>query len=120
MKRTIIFGIYSGMGMWISLFIGGAILAKILYGPDMAPEGKFDKSQMNAFYFIWTKLVIGIFFGILFSAVCESLSFSKKMIGLLKGLKYSFVFWLIISFWNLSHPVVYETVNWTDQIFWLL
>ena len=52
MKRIIKFGIYSGIAMWISLFIGGAILARIFYGPDMAPEGKFDESQMNAFYFI--------------------------------------------------------------------
>lgn len=120
MKRTIKFGIYSGIVMWISLFIGGVILARIFYGPDMAPEGKFDESQMNAFYFIWTKLVIGIFFGILFTAVCEVLSFSKKIIGPLKGLKYAFVFWLIISLWNLSHPLVYGPIDYTDQIFWLL
>jgi hypothetical protein len=106
--------------MWISLFIGGVILARIFYGPDMAPKGKFDESQMNAFYFIWTKLVIGIFFGILFTAVCDALSFSKRILGPLKGLKYSFVFWLIMSLWNLSHPLVYGPINYTDQIFWLL
>lgn len=120
MKRTIKFGIYSGIVMWISLFIGGVILARIIYGPDMAPEGKFDESQMNAFYFIWTKLVIGIFFGILFTAVCDALSFSKRILGPLKGLKYSFVFWLIMSLWNLSHPLVYGPIDYTDQIFWLL
>ena len=120
MKRIIKYGIYSGIAMWISLFIGGALFAGIIYGPDMAPEGKFDESQMNVYYFIWTKLVIGIFFGILFAAVCEALSFPNKITGVLKGLKYSFVFWLIISLWNLSHPVVYESINYTDQIFWLL
>ena len=71
MKRTIKFGIYSGIAMWISLFIAGALLARITYGPEMAPEGKFEESQMNAFYFIWTKFAIGIFFGILFTGICE-------------------------------------------------
>jgi hypothetical protein len=119
MKRIVKFGIYSGIAMWIALFIGGAIFAKIFYGPEMAPKGKFNESQMNAFYFIRTKLVIGIFFGILFTAVCEALSFSKKMIGALQGLKYSIFFWLIISPWNISHPLVYESINYTHQMFWL-
>ena len=52
MKRIVKFGIYSGIAMWIALFIGGAIFAKIFYGPEMAPKGKFNESQLNAFYFI--------------------------------------------------------------------
>lgn len=120
MKKIIKFGICSGIAMWISLFIGGAIFARITYGPEMAPAGKFEESQMNAFYFIWTKLVIGIFFGILFTTVCEVSSFPKKIIGPLKGLKYAFVFWLIMSLWNLSHPIVYESIQWAHQIFWLM
>lgn len=120
MKKIIKFGISSGLVMGITLFIGGVILARIIYGPQMAPDGKFDESQMNAFYFIWTKLVIGIFFGILFTIICEVLSLSKRMTGALNGLKYSFFFWLVISLWNLSHPLLYETMNYTDQTFWLL
>jgi len=27
----------------------------------MVPEGKFEPDQINAFYFFWTKLVIGGF-----------------------------------------------------------
>ena len=120
MRRIIKFGIYSGIAMWIFLFIAGAIFARITYGAEMAPEGKFDESQMNAFYFIWTKLVIGIVFGILFTAVCELSSLSKKIIGPLTGLKYAFVFWLVMSLWNLSHPLVYGPIDWADQIFWLI
>jgi hypothetical protein len=119
-KRILKCGIISGLVMGIALFIGGAILARFIYGPQMAPEGKFDESQMNAFYFIWTKLVIGIFFGILFCIICEALSLSKRITGPLKGLEYSFVFWLVISLWNISHPLLYETMNYTDQAFWLL
>jgi hypothetical protein len=120
MLKTIKIGIISGLMMGISLFIAGAIFARIIYGSDMAPEGKFEESQMNAFYFIWTKLLIGVFFGILFTSICNMSSLSNKIIGSLKGLKYSFVFWLVISLWNISHPLTYNTLNYSDQIFWLL
>lgn len=49
--------------MGASLFIGGATLSRIIYGPQFAPPGKFAPEQINAFYFIWTKLLIGLFFG---------------------------------------------------------
>lgn len=120
MKRIIKFGLYSGSAMGIALFIGGALFARITYGAEMAPADKFEESQMNMFYFIWTKLAIGIFFGILFTFICERASISEKISGTLKGLKYAFVFWLIISLWNLSHPLVYENMNYNHQIFWLL
>ena len=35
-------------------------------------------------------------------------------------MKYAFAFWLIITLWNLSHPVVYGTLNVHDQTFWIL
>lgn len=119
-KKILITGAVSGLAMWISLFIAGAIFARITYGAEMVPEGKFDESQINAFYFIWTKLAIGIFFGILFTTLCELSSLSKKIIGPLKGLKYAFVFWLVMSLWNLSHPLVYGPIDWADQLFWLI
>jgi len=62
----LIVGVLAGIVFGMALFICGAITARIVYGAQMAPEGKFDESQMNAFYFFWTKIVIGIFFGILF------------------------------------------------------
>jgi len=86
----------------------------------MAPEGKFDESQMNAFYFLWTKIVIGIFFGVLFLFFYEKLPLLKRIEGILNGLKYGFFFWFIISLWNLSHPFLYESIWSKDQLFWLL
>jgi len=106
--------------MGVFLFIGGAILSRIIYGPQFAPPGKFKPEQINAFYFIWTKLVIGWFFGLLFTFVYETLPLHTKMSGVINGLKYGFMFWLLDSLWNISHPLIYGTVDATHQTFWLL
>lgn len=120
MKNILKNGSIAGLVMGIALFIGGAILARLVYGPQMAPAGKFKASQMNPFHFIWTKLVIGLIFGILFTFVYERLPLVKKISGVFQGLKYAFCFWLIISLWNLSHPIVYESFELRKSIFWLL
>jgi hypothetical protein len=121
MSKIIRNGIIGGLVMGIFLFVGGAILARLFYGPQMAPHGKFDQSQMNAFYFIWTKLAIGIFFGLLFSFFCERLSFANKITGPAKGIKYSVIFWFVITLWDLSHPIVYNhPFDYQNQLFWLL
>lgn len=119
-KKIVIVGIIAGLIMGITLFISGAILARIIYGPQMAPAGKFEPDQLNPFYFIWTKLVIGVFFGILFTFVYEKLPLSNRIKGPIQGLKNAFIFWLVISLWNLSHPLMYESINYSNQLFWLL
>jgi hypothetical protein len=120
LKKIFVAGTISGITMGIFLFIGGAILSRIIYGPQFAPPGKFKPEQMNAFYFIWTKLLIGWFFGLLFTFVYEMLPLRTKMAGIFYGLKYGFVFWLLISLWSISHPLIYGTVNVPEQTFWLL
>jgi hypothetical protein len=119
-KKIFVAGTLSGLSMGIFLFIGGAILSRIIYGPQFGPPGKFKPEQINAFYFVWTKLLIGWFFGLLFTFVYETLPLRTKMNGLLQGLTYGFVFWLLISLWNISHPLIYGTINVPDQTFWLL
>ena len=119
-RKIVVVGIIAGLIMGITLFISGAILARIIYGPQMAPAGKFEPSQLNPFYFIWTKLVIGIFFGILFTFIYEKLPLSNRIKSPTQGIKYAFIFWLVISLWNLSHPLMYESINYTHQLFWLL
>lgn len=119
-RKIVVFGIIAGLIMGITLLISGGILARIVYGPEMAPAGKFEPDQLNLFYFIWTKLVIGIFFAILFTFVYEKLPLSNRIKGPTQGLKYAFIFWLVISLWNVSHPLMYESINYTDQLFWLL
>ena len=52
-RQIIVVGIIAGLIMGIILFISGGILARIVYGPEMAPSGKFEPSQLNPFYFIW-------------------------------------------------------------------
>lgn len=113
-------GVLAGLVFGIILFIGGAITTRIIYGAQMAPEGKFDENQVNALYFIWTKIVIGIFFGVLFLFFYEKLPLFKRMKGVMDGLKFSFCFWFILSLWNLSHPFLYESIWNRDQLFWLL
>jgi hypothetical protein len=117
-KTTFINGTISGLVMGICLFVGGAVTARIIYGPQFVPPGKFEPEQINAFYFFWTKLVIGWIFGLLFTLVYEMLPLSKKMTGVLQGLTYGFIFWLVISLWSISHPLVYGTINVKDQVFW--
>ena len=120
LKKIITAGTVSGLMMGVFLFVGGAVFSRIIYGPQFAPPGKFEPEQINAFYFIWTKLLIGWFFGLLFTFVYEMLPLRTKMSGMLHGLKYGFVFWLLMSLWNISHPLVYGTVNVPDQTFWLV
>ena len=119
-KRIIADGTISGLSMGAFLFIGGAILSRIIYGPQFAPPGKFEPEQINAFYFIWTKLLIGWFFGVLFTVAYELLPLRKRLSGAMDGLKYGFGFWFVTSLWNLSHPLVYGSVNVPDQVFWVL
>jgi hypothetical protein len=106
--------------MGIALFIVGAIASRIIYGPQFAPPGKFQPEQMNVWYFIWTKLVIGAFFGVLFTLLYEALPLSKRIYGVWKGVAYGFWFWLAISLWNLSHPLVYGSIEVSNQVFWLI
>ena len=120
LKKIAMDGTISGLAMGASLFIGGAILSRIVYGPQFAPPGKFEPEQINAFYFIWTKLLIGWLFGILFTSAYELLPLRMKFTGAIHGLKYGLGFWFLTSLWNLSHPIVYGSINVPDQIFWIL
>jgi hypothetical protein len=120
MKKVAMDGTIAGLAMGCFLFIGGAVLSRIVYGPQFAPPGKFRPEQLNAFYFVWTKLLIGWVFGILFSVAYELLPLAKRFSGSLHGMKYAFSFWLLITLWSLSHPLVYGSVNVPDQTFWTL
>ncbi|MBC8185261.1 hypothetical protein H8E88_29560 [candidate division KSB1 bacterium] len=119
-KKIISAGIISGLVMGVTLFVVGAIASRIIYGPQFAPPGKFDQEQLNPFYFIWTKLLIGMIFGILFTFLYEMLPLSKKINAAFSGLKYGFWFWLIIFLWSLSHPLTYGSLNISNQIFWAI
>jgi hypothetical protein len=118
-KNFFINGTISGLMMGVFLFIGGALFSRIVYGPQFVPPGKFEPEQINAFYFFWTKLLIGWFFGLFFTFVYEMLPLRTKMNGVIDGLRYGFVFWLLMSLWNISHPLVYGTVNVPEETFWL-
>jgi hypothetical protein len=120
LKKVAVDGTIAGLAMGCFLFIGGAVLSRIVYGPQFAPPGKFKPEQLNAFYFVWTKLVIGWVFGILFAVAYELLPLSKRLTGAIQGMKYAFSFWLLMMLWSLSHPLVYGSVNFPDQTFWIL
>ncbi|MGA9118997.1 MAG: hypothetical protein WB699_06490 [Bacteroidota bacterium] len=120
LKRVVTDGTVAGLAMGVFLFIGGAVLSRIIYGPQFVPPGKFEPEQINAFYFIWTKLLIGWLFGILFTVAYEILPLRTRFTGAIQGLKYGLGFWFLTSLWNLSHPIVYGSVNVPDQIFWML
>jgi hypothetical protein len=120
LKKVAVDGTIAGLAMGCFLFIGGAVLSRIVYGPQFAPPGKFKPEQLNAFYFVWTKLVIGWVLGILFAVAYELLPLSKRLTGAIHGMKYAFSFWLLMTLWSLSHPLVYGSVNVPDQTFWIL
>jgi hypothetical protein len=120
-KKVLFTGTIAGLAMGIALFLTGAITSILVYGPQMAPEGKFEPSQMNPAYFLWTKLLIGWFFGLLFTSIYAKVQVVVKSKGILRGLFFALALWLVISLWAISHPLVYETVAaiaTRDQLFW--
>jgi hypothetical protein len=120
LKKVALDGTIAGLAMGCFLFAGGAVLSRIIYGPQFAPPSKFTPEQLNAFYFLWTKLLIGWLFGIMFVVAYELLPLSKRLTGAIHGMTYAFSFWLLITLWSLSHPLVYGTVNVPEQTFWIL
>jgi hypothetical protein len=120
LKKVVALGLAAGLVMGLSLFIVGAIASYLVYGPQFAPEGKFEVEQLNAWYFMWTKLVIGAVFGVLLTLLYELLPLSRRMTGIIDGLTYAACLWLVVYLWGLSHPLVYETVSVRDQVFWLV
>jgi len=121
MKKIIVIGTFAGLAMGIALLLTGAIAAFFIYGPRMAPEGKFEPRQMNAAYFLWTKLLIGWFFGLLFTIIYAKVQTSLPSKGILRGLIFAFMLWITISLWAISHPFVYEgvaSVLTRNQFFW--
>lgn len=121
MKKVLIKGAISGLIMGVGLFITGAITARFIYGPEMVPDGKFKPEQINAWYFIWTKLVIGVVFGIIFTLMYSKFYSLLKIPNVLKGLIFSLIIWLVISLWDISHPLLYNDnfVN-QDSVFWTI
>jgi hypothetical protein len=120
MKKILVKGLIAGLVMGIGLFISGVITSRIIYGPQMVPEGKFEPDQINAFYFIWTKLAIGAFFGIIFTWIYSLVIKIISKPNILTGLLFSFILWLTITLWSISHPLVYETIATKDQLFWTI
>jgi hypothetical protein len=107
--------------MAFALFITGAVAARVVYGPQMVPEGKFTADQISAAYSLWTKLLIGVFFGVLVSVLYELLPLAKRVRGPRDGLLYAILLWLVVYLWGLSHPLVYE-MRWSidrNQVFWM-
>ena len=119
-RRLVVIGILSGLAMAAALFLGGAIASRITYGPQMAPEGKFEADKINALYFLWTKALIGACLGIVFSILYDRLPLARRLSGPWVGVKYGLVFWFVVSLWNMSHPIVYGTTELRDKLFWLV
>jgi len=117
-RKAIVVGVLAGLVMGLCLFIVGGVASRVVYGPQMAPEGKFEPEQLNAWYFIWTKLVMGVFFGVVFTLLYEALPLSRRISSALGGLKYALLLWLVISMWGFSHPMMYETLEARNQVFW--
>ena len=120
LKKAVLVGLAAGLAMGLALFLVGAIASFLVYGPQFAPEGKFEPAQLNAWYFLWTKLLIGAVFGVLLTVLYELLPLSRRLTGVLAGLRYAACVWLVVFLWGLSHPLVYETVSVRDEVFWLV
>lgn len=119
-RKAIVAGLVAGLVMGAFLFVVGAVASRLVYGPQMAPEGKFEPEQLNVWYFVWTKLVMGMFFGVLFALLYEALPLSRRISSISGGLKYAFLLWVVVYLWGLSHPLMYETLEVRNQIFWLI
>jgi len=122
MRRTILLGIAVGVAMTLGLFMTGAVAARLVYGPEMVPEGKFTADEVNAWYFLWTKLLIGVFFGILLTVLYELLPLARRIANIRDGLLYAFCVWTVVYLWGFSHPFVYD-LRWSmdkNQVFWMV
>jgi len=115
--KIIVAGLIAGLVMGVALFLTGVIAAFFVFGSEMASAGKFAEWQMDAWYFFWTKLVIGVLFGILFALIYAKLYTSERC-GALRGLLYAVTLWLVISLWGISHPLVYGSIDIHNQLFW--
>ncbi len=123
LQKTLLTGLLAGLAMGLVLFLTGAVAARLIYGPQMAPAGKFRPEQINPWYFIWTKLLIGSFFGVLLSVLYEALPLSKRIGSAVQGMKFAFLLWIVVYLWALSHPFVYEgyaSVLNRNQLFWMV
>lgn len=120
LKKAVVVGVFAGLAMGLSLFVVGALASYLVYGPQFAPAGKFEPHQLNAWYFLWTKLVIGLVFGVLLTVLYELLPLARRIAGVTGGLTYAACLWLVVFLWGLSHPLVYETVSPRDEFFWLV
>jgi hypothetical protein len=116
LKKFLLTGTIAGLAMGIALFLTGAIASIFVYGPQMAPEGKFEPSQMNPAYFLWTKLLIGWFFGLLFTSIYAKVQVIMPSKGILRGLFFALALWLVISLWSISHPLMYEMLPLSRRV----
>jgi hypothetical protein len=64
-------------------------------------------------------MLIGVFFGIVFTAIYAWLPMSQQG-RFCSGLLYGFLLWLVISLWDLSHPLVYGPLHLQNHTFWMV
>ncbi|MFH1314456.1 MAG: hypothetical protein ABIJ00_14700 [Candidatus Eisenbacteria bacterium] len=120
LRNEAIAGVVAGLLMGLALFVGGAIASRIIYGPQFAPDGKFEPSELNPLYFLWTKLAIGGVLGLMLSLIYASMPLTKRLDTVVGGLKHGFLLWFVIWLWKISHPLVYGPIGGRDQLFWLV
>jgi len=121
LKKILINGTAAGLAMGLALLLTGAIASYLLYGTWMAPLDKFGPSGMNTAYFLWTRLLIGWLFGILLTLVYAKVSLILAAKGVRRGLRFALAVWLVLSLWEISHPLVYErlaNVFTYNRLFW--
>lgn len=121
-SRTTLLAAAAGVAMALALFVTGTVAARAVYGPQMVREGKLTADQISAGYFLRTKLLIGVFFGVVLSVLYELLPLAKRIGGIRDGVLYAFLLWVVVYLWGLSHPFVYE-LRWSldgNQVFWMV
>ena len=79
LRKAVLVGLIAGLAMALSLFVVGALASRLVYGPQFAPPGKFEPSQLNPWYFLWTKTLIGAFFGVLLTVLYDLLPLARRI-----------------------------------------
>lgn len=121
LKKILITGTAAGLAMGLALLLTGAVASYLLYGTWTAPLDTFGPSRMNTAYFLWTRLLIGWLFGLLLTLIYAKVRLVLAAKGIRRGLRFAFAVWLVLSLWEISHPLVYErlaNVFTTDRLFW--
>lgn len=116
LKYGVVGGLLAGLPTALVDFIIGAVLAFAFWGGP--PPGMFQPETVSATYFLLAKVGIGVVLGMFYGVVYGALNPSLPGKGLLNGLFYGFLLFIIIRGHELSFTVFFAPLRLRNPKFW--